>query len=427
MSQQKITMRLPENLNQPLPAVALQQPAPLENVANAANAAAQAEELMRRPLSKEDLKLAYEWANSLIPEDTSNPPDFVNLGEDELSQLVGAQREMLENISVKEMRRVQEISTLLYKKLESVDLSKLSPKAHKKLVFMMETLQDIRNRIEAFFERYKTVQGELDKLAAQIVTMRDLHIERKNQADRIGKDAKASRNVLRVVAEACKIYLEESGRPYREDLIQRIEKDAADSKEKGVLADESLSEELGAFKNYLIIIEGYMATTEGAIVDATQAAVALDMLEQNERIIAQGLNNLLVFTIPAWQRMIATAYIASMGEQAANFIQEQNDKTNEMRRKTADILDMAFTAFAKLINSGAFDDDSMEYRNNVLIKGFKTIADAASEADRAHDISRIKGNQMIQKVNKARVEYGQSGKRGAKQVKTFDLIPNPAV
>lgn len=426
MNQPKITMVLPANANTPVPQVALQQPAQLDPIANAGDAAAQALELMRRPLEGADLQLAYEWANSLIPADPANPPDFVNLGEEELSRLVGAQRQMLENISVKEMRRVQEISGLLYKKLEAVDLSKLSPKAQKKLFGVMESLRQIRDRIEAFFDRYKTVQGELDKLAAQIVGLRDTHIERKNQADLIGQEAKESRNVLRVAAEACKIYLEQSGRPYREDLIARVEEDAKHAQSKSMLADEKLGEELAAFKNYLTIVEGYMATTEGAIVDATQAAVALEMLEQNERIIAQGLNNLLVFTIPAWQRMIATAYIAAMGEQAAEFIQQQNNKTNDMRRKTADILGTAFSAFAKLINSNSFDDDSMEYLNNVLVEGFKVIADAAEQAEKAHDISRVKGNQMIQKVNAARVMYGQSGKRGAKRVTTFDLIPNPA-
>lgn len=367
--------------------------------------------IQMRPLSGADLALAKKWALELKPANPAEPADYIKIGQKELEQLVGAQRSMLENLSVAEMQKVRAVAGLVLKHVQSVDVTKLSPKAQKKMWLWEESLKDIIRRIDAFFNRYRTVQGELDKVVANIVEMRDHHIELKNQADQIGRETKGSRNVLRVASEACKIFLKTEGYPTRDRLVEAVQEDAAASTKAGVLPNEELTETLTAYKNYLVIVENFMATTEGAIVDATQAYMGLEMLEQNERIIAQTLNNLIVFTIPAWQRMIAIAYIASMGEQTAEFVKQQNDVTNQMRKQTADLLKMSAQAIAKLIVSNSFDDDSMDYMTNALVDSLNIITDATVEVEKIHDISREKGNAMIAKINNARVAYGSSGKK----------------
>ena len=403
-----LNMALPEDKN--LPAVTLLQPTEVAPVVLASGLVKSAQDLQFRPLTGDDLALVKKWARELIPADPNEPPDYINIDAAELNQLTGASRSMLTNLSVEEMQKVRAVAGLVLAKVQSVDVSKLSPKARAKLLGFKETLKDIVRRIDAFFNRYRTVQGELDKVVKQIVEMRDHHIELKNQADQIGKETKGSRNVLRVSVEACKLFLKDTGYPVRDQLIQAVDADLAASKEKSQLPDESLSEKLAAWKNYLVIVEGYMATMEGAVIDATQAFMGLEMLEQNERIIAQTLNNLIVFTIPAWQRMIAIAYIASMGEQTAEFVAKQNDVTNQMRKQTADLLKMSAAAIAKLIVTNSFDDDSLEYMTVALVEALDLITTASVEAEKLHDISRQKGYKMVERVNAARVKYGKSGK-----------------
>lgn len=409
----QISMSLPESASE-LQATTPQlfQPVAVEPVAivpEPATLMAEVNKLKQRPLSGTELALAKKWAQQLVPTDLDHLPDYINIGEKELQQLTVAARKMLAGISVAEMAQVREVAALVLKRVQEVDVNQLSPKAQKKLGLWEESLKDIIRRIERFFDHYKSVQGELDKQVAEIIKLRDLHVERKNQADAIGQEAKSSRNVLRIAVEACKIYLKESGYPFQKTLSDQIADDEKNAAEQGMMKDDKLAEQAAAYKGYLTIVENYMSTMEGAVVDAHQTYAALEMLEQNERVIAQSLHNLILFTIPAWQRLIAIAYIASMGEQAAEFVQSQMAVTNKLRKAAADMLKISAEEIAQLIQTSSFDDDSLQYMTTALVEALNTITVATEQATKARELNSEKGNQMIESISNAQIKFGRSG------------------
>jgi uncharacterized protein YaaN involved in tellurite resistance len=361
-----------------------------------------------RPLDKDEMALARSWAKSLIPADPKSPPDYINIAKKELGQLSQAVRTMLEGISVEDMKKVRAAASLVLKRVQSVDVSALSPEAKQKFLGIKETLVDIIRRIDAFFDRYRTVQGELDIVVNDILKLRDRHIELKNQVDEVGKETKKSRNVLRIAVEACKIYLTESGNPYKAELIKKVDADAASAQAEGRLPDEDLTEDLRAHKDYLVIVENFMATMEGAIVDAFQTYEGLVMLENNERIIAQTLDNLVTFTIPAWQRLIVLAYVATQGKDAADLAKEQFVTTNQLRMKSADFVEMAAESIAELIVTSSFDAPSMEYMNGKLVSALDILEKAATQAELIHAESREGGYRLIGNLTEAARKYASA-------------------
>lgn len=380
----------------------------LPEVAPANMIAVKANTFIRRQLDPEALKIAQDWAKLLIPNDPANPPSYITIADEDLDKLTEQAANLLRGISVDQMEQVDALTKKVNTDFQSIKVSELSPAAKRVLLFFRESANMIARRIRKIMNKYKTMEGEFQKDMAASLRMRDQFVELENHADLVGKETRESRYIVRIVAEACKIYLETYGKQKQDEMVAEVAKQQAIADEKGYELDDKWTEDLKTFKDYLILVESCMLEMESASQTAAMTYAGFDALETNMRLIAQALHNQAKVVIPNWMRMIGIKYIAYMGDKANSYLAAQDERNVAILKETATSLDMVFENIAIQLRRGQYSQEAMQLLNDTLVSGNEKLILAVAEFQKAHTATSAAYGEMKEKLSAVRLKYGKS-------------------
>lgn len=380
----------------------------LPEVASATEIVEKATTFIRRQLDPEALKVAQEWAKLLIPKDPTNPPSYITLADEDLDKLTEQAANLLRGISVDQMEEVDALTKKVNTDFQSIKVSDLSPTAKRILLFFRESANMIARRIRKIMNKYKTMEGEFQKDMADSIRMRDQFVGLENHADLVGKETRESRYIVRIVAEACKIYLETYGKQMQDTMVAEVNKQQAIADKKGYELDDKWTEDLKTFKDYLILVESCMLEMESASQTAAMTYAGFDALETNMRLIAQALHNQAKVVIPNWMRMIGIKYIAYMGNKANDYLAAQDARNVVILKETAASLNMVFENIAIQLRRGQYSQEAMQLLNDTLVSGNEKLITAVAEFQKAHIATSAAYGEMKEKLSAVRLKYGKS-------------------
>jgi uncharacterized protein YaaN involved in tellurite resistance len=361
----------------------------------------------RRPLTQTEQELAYAWAKSLVPVDAANPPDYVDLVGDEIDQLTKAVDQALSQVSVEDLKKIRDTSSLISKRIDSVDVGLLSPEAKRKWLVFKETTKDIFKRVTAFMDKYRSAKAEIDKTVADVIHMRDNYVEMANQTGDVKDETRESASVLLVAIEACRIYLTGDGALLLDQWNALVEEDRIAAEKEERYQNRSIVDTARALKDYNVFVESYMAECEGAFDDAEITVEGLWMQKNNLRLVAQTLNSTAKITVAAWKRHIWLAWVAFQGKDGADFIAEQRGKTNEQRGKSAKYVRVAAEAMAELLTSSAYDYGTLDALNTSMIESMEILANASKQAIAMYEENRNSSGRMRSFRDAAKTKYAR--------------------
>jgi hypothetical protein len=380
----------------------------LPEVATAKSIKTEAKKITRRQLAPEALEIAQEWAKDLIPADPTKPPSYITIADEELDLLTEKAAGLLSNVSVDMMDEVDAQNKGVKEDFKLINIDDLSPYAKRIWLFFRESADMIAKRIRKVLNKYKTMEGRYQMRMAEAIRMRDQYVELENHADEIGDETRKSRYIVRIAAEACKIYLETYGAQTHQAMIDEVAAQQKLADDQGYELDEKWTEDLATFKDYLVMVEQYMLDMETAAQTAAMTYAGFNALETNMRLVAQSLHIQAKVVIPNWMRMVGIKYIAYMGNKAQSYLDEQNQMNVQIITETAASLEMVFENIAHQLARGQYSQEAMAVLNDVLVNGNEKMITAVAEFRTSYAVTTAAYSDMKEKLDAVRLKYGQS-------------------
>lgn len=346
------------------------------------------------PLNPMDEARAREEAKTLIPAD-SRFTRVVAIGAKERRGLSTVIDSLNNEITVGDLEKASGLSTQVLGYIDTLNIDDLSPEARNKFLMIKETLEDIANRVKAFFERYQTLKQKLDRIQSEIEGMQAERVNYSNRLDALYIENRRLMLELRVAIAAGKYYLRDYGYPQQKDLQAKVEAETAAAKAEARMIDRDLVQQLQDINGYLQRVETTINNMQGAITSAYQTGEAIRMMQGNELFIAQKLSDVVETVLPEWKKLLFLAYEAYRAHGAAAFAEQVDAKSAALRRATADKLGEVADETAALMQTQSFDPDSLKYFNDKLVEALKVIQEASVEQRKIHAAAEESGQRLM--------------------------------
>lgn len=388
--------------------MAAQMPQANQETALVVRKSADLQAIVAKPITFEPLNAADE-ARALAAAKTLLPTDgrftrVVAIGAKERRGLSAVIDSLNDEITVGDLEKASGLSTQVLGYIDTLNIDDLSPEARNKFLMIKETLEDIANRVKAFFERYQTLKRKLDMIQNEIEAMQAERVNYSNRLDALYIENRRLMLELRVAIAAGKFYLRDYGYPQQRELQERVEQETAAAKAEGRMIDRDLVQQLQDLNGYLQRVETTVANMQGAITSAYQTGEAIRMMQGNELFIAQKLSDIVETVLPEWKKLLFLAYEAYRAHGAAAFAQQIDAKSAALRRATAEKLGEAAEETAALMKTQSFDPDSLKYFNDKLVEALKVIQDASIEQRKIHAAAEESGQRLMVELAEAVAE-----------------------
>lgn len=376
-----------------------QMPQSNQDTALVVRKSADLQEITARPITFEPLNpmdeaRAREEAKTLIPAD-SRFTRVVAIGAKERRGLSTVIDSLNNEITVGDLEKASGLSTQVLGYIDTLNIDDLSPEARNKFLMIKETLEDIANRVKAFFERYQTLKQKLDRIQSEIEGMQAERVNYSNRLDALYIENRRLMLELRVAIAAGKYYLRDYGYPQQKELQAKVEAETAAAKAEGRMIDRDLVQQLQDINGYLQRVETTINNMQGAITSAYQTGEAIRMMQGNELFIAQKLSDVVETVLPEWKKLLFLAYEAYRAHGAAAFAEQVDAKSAALRRATADKLGEVADETAALMRTQSFDPDSLKYFNDKLVEALKVIQEASVEQRKIHAAAEESGQRLM--------------------------------
>lgn len=376
-----------------------QMPQSNQDTALVVRKSADLQEITARPITFEPLNpmdeaRAREEAKTLIPAD-SRFTRVVAIGAKERRGLSTVIDSLNNEITVGDLEKASGLSTQVLGYIDTLNIDDLSPEARNKFLMIKETLEDIANRVKAFFERYQTLKQKLDRIQSEIEGMQAERVNYSNRLDALYIENRRLMLELRVAIAAGKYYLRDYGYPQQKELQAKVEAETAAAKAEARMIDRDLVQQLQDINGYLQRVETTINNMQGAITSAYQTGEAIRMMQGNELFIAQKLSDVVETVLPEWKKLLFLAYEAYRAHGAAAFAEQVDAKSAALRRATADKLGEVADETAALMRTQSFDPDSLKYFNDKLVEALKVIQEASVEQRKIHAAAEESGQRLM--------------------------------
>ena len=388
--------------------MAAQMPQTNQETALVVHKSAELQEIVAKPITFEPLNPTDE-ARALAEAKTLLPTDgrftkVVAIGAKERRGLSAVIDSLNDEITVGDLEKASGLSTQVLGYIDTLNIDDLSPEARNKFLMLKETVEDIVNRVKAFFERYQTLKRKLDMIQKEIEDMQAERVNYSNRLDALYLENRRLMLELRVDIAAGKFYLRDYGYPAQQELQAKVEAETAAAKAEGRMIDRDLVQQLQDLNGYLQRVETTVANMQGAITSAYQTGEAIRMMQSNELFIAQKLSDIVETVLPEWKKLLFLSYEAYRAHGAAAFAQQIDAKSAALRRATAEKLGEAAAETAAMMKTQSFDPDSLKYFNDKLVQALTVIQEASIEQRKIHAAAEESGQRLMVELAEAVAE-----------------------
>lgn len=260
------------------------------------------------------------------------------------------------------------------------NLAVLNPKIiEKKPGFLSRLVGNAKDGLEQYREKYSTVKEEFDKIEANM--RKDIEVVKKNYtANTVLAELNMKKisdlDVILVALQEHYASLVDEGNALREQANSGRAEDVQKFKE---------------FESYQINLEKQISSTAKTRFSCMQFAVTITYMKDADLAAINTGFSLISGGIGEWKKQ-TLAYINAyktkkVSEDQGNVF----DLTNQMARKTADIMKVTITEATKNAQRDIYDIDTLEYTNTVLFG-------VVDEVEAINKDARIKRKENLAKL-----------------------------
>ncbi len=377
-------------------------------------AATAVKQVVRIPrLSAAQLELAKKTALSLKPTvKTIDLPVSLNLAEAARNAMSQISEQMLAGVTVKDMENANLLSSEALKAINSLDLEELSPeprevKATGLFAFgrtVKETIEDVVKRVIKFMDGYQEINVKINRVLVETGNEYTAHTKTHSQLLTMKDRNWQLFHDLRVSYAAVKFFLSgPDGYEERERRNQAAADEVAAAEAEERDPDQMIIDAAKAYQSYIERVEMYGTTLSGAMTDAYQKSVAIQMLMENELIVMQGLDHLKKSVIPGWRDMLALAWAAYKQKGAIDFINTIRAADASIRIRKAKMIGQTAALIAEFKKSTTYDMASMRFLNEELVKAVELLKSASEEGARIREAAEAENADLVLALSKVAV------------------------
>ncbi len=225
--------------------------------------------------------------------------------------------------------------------------------------------------IVKFQERYNTVQNQIDRITANLLTHETTLLKDIKALDKLYEKTLDFYHELALyiaAGEARLRALDATDIPAKEAEVS-----AAPESEQ-ILKAQELRDLRAARDDLERRVHDLKLTRQVTM----QSLPSIRLVQENDKSLVTKINSTLVNTVPLWETQLAQALTIQRSREAAQAVRAANDLTNELLTKNADNLRAANREVREEIERGVFDIEAVKKANEQLIA---TIEDSLQIAD----------------------------------------------
>ncbi len=222
-----------------------------------------------------------------------------------------------------------------------------------------------------FTERYREVQGQIDKITDELLRHEHALMKDIESLDVLYEKTLAFYDELAlyiVAGEARLREIDETDIPAKQAAME------AAPEEQQVMAAQELRDLRAARDDLERRVHDLKLTRQVTM----QSLPSIRLVQENDKSLVTKINSTLVNTVPLWETQLAQAVTIQRGAQAAGAVREANDLTNDLLRSNAENLRQANSQIRTELERGVFDIEAVKEANENLIA---TIDESLSIAD----------------------------------------------
>ncbi|RMF39194.1 MAG: toxic anion resistance protein [Alphaproteobacteria bacterium] len=222
-----------------------------------------------------------------------------------------------------------------------------------------------------FYAKYETVQGQIDKITAELDEHEHKLLIDIENLDRLYEESLEFYHQLALYIAAGEQKLKELDEetiPAKEAEVQ------AAPENEGVLKAQELRDLRAARDDLERRVHDLKLTRQVTM----QSLPSIRLVQENDKSLVTKIDSTLVNTVPLWKNQLAQAVTIHRSREAAGVVREANDLTNELLTANAGNLRQANAEIREQIERGVFDIEAIKKANAELIG---TIEDSLRIAD----------------------------------------------
>ena len=225
--------------------------------------------------------------------------------------------------------------------------------------------------IVKFQERYSTVQSQIDRITANLLTHETTLLKDIKALDKLYEKTLDFYHELALyiaAGEARLRALDATDIPAKEAEV------TAAPESDQILKAQELRDLRAARDDLERRVHDLKLTRQVTM----QSLPSIRLVQENDKSLVTKINSTLVNTVPLWETQLAQALTIQRSREAAQAVRAANDLTNELLTKNADNLRAANREVREEIERGVFDIEAVKKANEQLIA---TIEDSLQIAD----------------------------------------------
>lgn len=342
-------------------------------------------------LEKETKEIALKAKNSpqvlaIASElDVTNVNSVMNFGQDTATEISKFADQILHSI---ETTKVEDSGTLLVQLNNIMDKFDIKDFAEgeKKTGFFSKLMKKTKNSIDALFQKYHTMGGEIDKVYVQL----------KNYESEINK---SNRNLDQMFEKNMDYYesLEEyinAGNLVVQDFKNRILPELENKASTSMEQKDQIN--LSNALQVLEMLEQRVYDLELAKNVALQAMPQIKLIQKGNYNLIRKINSAFIVTIPIFKQSLTQAITLKRQAVQAKAIAALDEKTNELLLKNAQNTALQSKLAAQLASGSSINIDTLEKTWETIIKGIEETRQMEEEAKQ----KRIEGEKKLQAIQK---------------------------
>jgi uncharacterized protein YaaN involved in tellurite resistance len=225
--------------------------------------------------------------------------------------------------------------------------------------------------IVKFQERYSTVQSQIDRITASLLTHETTLLKDIKALDKLYEKTLDFYHELALYIAAGEARLRDLD---ANDIpAKEAEVNAAPESDQ-ILKAQELRDLRAARDDLERRVHDLKLTRQVTM----QSLPSIRLVQENDKSLVTKINSTLVNTVPLWETQLAQALTIQRSREAAQAVRAANDLTNELLTKNADNLRAANREVREEIERGVFDIEAVKKANEQLIA---TIEDSLQIAD----------------------------------------------
>lgn len=340
-------------------------------------------------LEKETQKISLKVKNSqevmAIAKqiDIKSTDSIMNFGRDVASEISSFADQILNTIETTKLENSGELLIQLNKIMDKFDAKDFQDK---KPSFFSKLFNKAKNSIDALFQKYHTMGGEVDKVYIKLKQYEGEINTSNNNLDEMFSKTMDYYTLLEEYICAGNLVTDN----FKNDILPQLENKAASSQEQIDQMNLSNANEL------LQMLEQRIYDLELAKNVALQTMPQIKMIQQGNYNLVRKINSAFIVTIPIFKQSLIQAITLKRQAIQSKAMAALDEKTNELLLKNAQNTALQSKMTAKLASGSSIKIETLEKTWQTIVQGIDETKQIENEARQ----NRIDGKKRLEAIQR---------------------------